>query len=400
MPFATVPACRAAAVVDLGSNSVRLVVYEGCCRNPMAIFNEKAVLRLGRGLQATGRLNEDGVAQALTVHAPLRTRWRVRWAPHRSRCWRPPRCATRSNGPDFRRPAARRACRTCRSACCPAPRRREFRPTACCAASPTADGILADIGGGSLELVRLDPAAVRRRATLPLGVIRLAERAGNDPVRARAIAEDGTGRRAVADRRRGPRPLSGRRRLARAGAHPHGADRLPAAAWSTTTRSARDEARDLAGVIAGAGRRALERLPGVPRRRIDDLPFAAVVLRRLLRATGARRVVFSASGLREGWFMQPHAGRDPRPGPAARGRARHRAAARPRPDAAARAARLDRRRCSPTKPPRRGGCARPPAGCPISAATTIRSFAPSRRFCGCCASRASGWITTRAPSSR
>jgi exopolyphosphatase/guanosine-5'-triphosphate,3'-diphosphate pyrophosphatase len=66
----------------------------------------------------------------------------------------------------------------------------------------------------------------------------------------------------------------------------------------------REEARDLTGVIAGAGRRALERLPGLSRRRIDDLPYAAVVLRRVLRATGVRRVVFSASGLREGWFMQ------------------------------------------------------------------------------------------------
>jgi exopolyphosphatase/guanosine-5'-triphosphate,3'-diphosphate pyrophosphatase len=66
----------------------------------------------------------------------------------------------------------------------------------------------------------------------------------------------------------------------------------------------REEARDLTGVIAGAGRRALERMPGLSRRRIDDLPFAAVALRRVLRATGVRRVVFSASGLREGWFMQ------------------------------------------------------------------------------------------------
>ena len=67
MPFtppADAPRC---AVVDLGSNSVRLVVYEGNCRNPVAIFNEKAVLRLGRGLQATGRLNEEGMAQAFTV---------------------------------------------------------------------------------------------------------------------------------------------------------------------------------------------------------------------------------------------------------------------------------------------------------------------------------------------
>jgi exopolyphosphatase/guanosine-5'-triphosphate,3'-diphosphate pyrophosphatase len=66
----------------------------------------------------------------------------------------------------------------------------------------------------------------------------------------------------------------------------------------------REEARDLAGFIATATRKTLERLPGAPRRRIDDLPFAAVTLRRLLVATNASRVVFSASGLREGWFMR------------------------------------------------------------------------------------------------
>jgi exopolyphosphatase/guanosine-5'-triphosphate,3'-diphosphate pyrophosphatase len=66
----------------------------------------------------------------------------------------------------------------------------------------------------------------------------------------------------------------------------------------------RDDARDLTGLMSTATRKVLERLPGAPRRRIDDLPFAAVVLRRLLRVTGARRVIFSASGLREGWFMR------------------------------------------------------------------------------------------------
>src|SRR6202453_155727 len=63
-PPALLPRC---GVVDLGSNSVRLVVYEGHSRNPVQIFNEKAVLRLGRGLSATGRLNEDGMAQPSTV---------------------------------------------------------------------------------------------------------------------------------------------------------------------------------------------------------------------------------------------------------------------------------------------------------------------------------------------
>jgi exopolyphosphatase/guanosine-5'-triphosphate,3'-diphosphate pyrophosphatase len=168
---------------------------------------------------------------------------------------------------------------------------------------PTADGILADIGGGSLELVRLDRGKRGVSHTLSLGAIRLAERAGGDPVRARAIAE--------AD-------------LATVPWLAEGADcdlYLVGGAWRALARIhmaqtgyplqmvhhytiGREEARDLTGVIAGAGRRALERLPGLSRRRIDDLPYAAVVLRRVLRATGVRRVVFSASGLREGWFMQ------------------------------------------------------------------------------------------------
>jgi exopolyphosphatase/guanosine-5'-triphosphate,3'-diphosphate pyrophosphatase len=65
-----------------------------------------------------------------------------------------------------------------------------------------------------------------------------------------------------------------------------------------------EEARDLAGVVNEAGRKLIERMPGVPRRRIEDLPYAALILRRLLRASGASRVVFSANGLREGWFAR------------------------------------------------------------------------------------------------
>src|ERR1700681_1439269 len=65
MPFAPPAPLPRCGVVDLGSNSVRLVVFEGHTRNPMPIFNEKAVLRLGRGLQKTGRLNDEGAAQAL-----------------------------------------------------------------------------------------------------------------------------------------------------------------------------------------------------------------------------------------------------------------------------------------------------------------------------------------------
>ncbi len=301
MPFkppADSPRC---AVVDLGSNSVRLVVYEGNCRNPMAIFNEKAVLRLGRGLQATGRLNDEGMGQAFTVlhryHAVARAMGAAPFEVLATAAVRDAR-----NGPDFvaglqsRLPGVPiRVLSGLQEA--------EYSAMGVLCGIPSADGILADIGGGSLELVRLDHGARGVSHTLPLGAIRLAERAGGDPARARAIAE--------ADLATVPWLAEGTNRdlylvggAWRALARIHMAQTGYPLQMVHHYTISREEARDLTGVIAGAGRRALERLPGLSRRRIDDLPFAAVALRRVLRATGVRRVVFSASGLREGWFMQ------------------------------------------------------------------------------------------------
>ena len=54
-------------VIDIGSNSVRLVVFNGMHRTPMALFNEKATCALGTGLEASGKLNPEGVPRALAA---------------------------------------------------------------------------------------------------------------------------------------------------------------------------------------------------------------------------------------------------------------------------------------------------------------------------------------------
>ncbi len=289
------------AVVDLGSNSVRLVVFEGQGRNPTAIFNEKAVLRLGRGLQQSGRLNEEGVEQALMVMARYAA---IARAMRASPCEVLATAAVRdaSNGDAFM-DALRAGLPDMTLRVLSGAEEAGYSAAGLLCGIPGADGVLADIGGGSLEVVQLAAGGVRAAQTLKLGVLRLSDRAGGDVVRARAIAE--------AD-------LAGVDWLTQ------GAGRdlyLVGGAWRALARIhmeqtgyplaivhhytiGREEARDLCGVIGSASRRALERLPGMSRRRVDDMPFAAVVLRRLLRATDARRVVFSANGLREGWFMQ------------------------------------------------------------------------------------------------
>ena len=290
-----------AAVVDLGSNSVRLVVFEGRGRNPIAIFNEKAVLRLGRGLETSGRLNDEGVAQALQV---MQRYFAIARAMHADPFEVLATAAVRDarNGPEFvgllhdRMPGVPIRILT-------GEEEAELAAAGVLCGIPAAAGVLADIGGGSLEVVRLDRGQRRQAQTLKLGVIRLSERARNDADRARQIAE--------ADLATVPWLAEG-----------EGGDLYAVGgAWRALARMhivrtryplsmvhhytvARDEMREFTTLIAESSRRALERMPGVPRRRVDDLPYAAVVLRRLLRETGARRVVFSANGLREGWYMR------------------------------------------------------------------------------------------------
>ena len=52
-------------VIDVGSNSIRLVVYDRLARAPQPIFNERVLCGLGRGLARTGRLHPDGRERAL-----------------------------------------------------------------------------------------------------------------------------------------------------------------------------------------------------------------------------------------------------------------------------------------------------------------------------------------------
>ena len=55
------------AIIDIGSNSVRLVAYEALTRSPNMIFNEKVLCGLGRGVAMSRMLPQDGVARSLAA---------------------------------------------------------------------------------------------------------------------------------------------------------------------------------------------------------------------------------------------------------------------------------------------------------------------------------------------
>ncbi|GBQ37592.1 Ppx/GppA family phosphatase [Gluconacetobacter azotocaptans] len=297
----TVAPHRRSAVVDLGSNSVRLVVFDGISRNPISIFNEKSVLRLGRGLNTTGRLNEEGVGMAMEVmdrfHAIARG---MDADPFEILATAAVRDA--SNGPEF--VAALRA----RMPGVPirilsGEEEADYSATGVLCGLPEADGLVADIGGGSLELIQLSGGQKRDACTLRLGVIRLSDRSGGDLQKARSIADADIAQVGWLDAVRG-RPLylvgGAFRALARLQI---ARTNYPLNIVHLYTLG-EDDAREMGDWIAGSSRRALERLPGAPRKRLEDVPFAATVLRRLMRRVQPSSLVFCVDGLREGWYMR------------------------------------------------------------------------------------------------
>jgi exopolyphosphatase/guanosine-5'-triphosphate,3'-diphosphate pyrophosphatase len=289
------------AVVDLGSNSVRLVIFEGEARNPVQIFNEKAVLRLAKGMTRTGQLDAGAMAQAETVMRRYVAIVKAMGAgPMEVLATSAVRDA--ENGPEFVRLMQQRLPEL-KVTVLSGHEEALLSAEGVLCGIPGADGVLADLGGGSLELVRLDAGRIGEAATLPVGVIRLADRAGGDLLRARSIVTAALEETPfIAEAAGRDLYLSGGafRALARIHIMQTG---YPLNMVHHYTIG-REEARDLAGVIGEAGRKLIERMPGVPRRRIEDLPYAALILRRLLRASGVNRVVFSANGLREGWFAR------------------------------------------------------------------------------------------------
>ena len=242
------------AVIDIGSNSVRLVVYEGLTRSPTPIFNEKVLAGLGREVQSTGLLAPDAVDKAL--EALLRFRALCDTAGVRAavvrRHRRLPRCRERSG---LHRRGRAHLPQAHRSALRPA--RGELSALGVVSGIHRPDGIVGDLGGGSLELTdvhgragspRRDAAARRPRAAGPRReIVKKAEK----------IVRKTLARRAAAARRPRPHFLRGRRDLARARAAAHVADRLSAARDARLRHPGARGARILAPGPSGRSRDAV-----------------------------------------------------------------------------------------------------------------------------------------------
>ncbi len=282
------------AIIDIGSNTVRLVIYGGPERAPDVLHNEKLTARLGKGVAESGKLGGRAKAAALASLARYRTLLDLKGV---TRVDVVATAAVRDaeNGPAFLNQI---------TALGLSPRLLSGEDEAITSAHgvigafPAATGVVGDLGGGSLELVDVDPAGCRHGISMPLGTLRLPGlRAGGERAFGQSVAKS---LRSAAWQAAPGSTLylvgGSLRAFARHAMHAtvwpiddtHGFEIDAAAAQAIAKAMARKKPETLIPI------------PGMSSARLAALPDTAALLAVLIRSLQPGRLVFSSWGLREG----------------------------------------------------------------------------------------------------
>ncbi len=294
------------AVVDIGSNSVRLVVYDGPARSPLPKYNEKILCGLGRGLAETGRLSQEAMVdalQTLTRFSELVRLMRVK----RLAVVATAAVRDAENGPDFVREVRKRT--GFEVTVLRGEEEARFAALGVMFDDHGATGFVGDLGGGSLELARLNgqvghigsvvslplgpqrlPAALEREALSSFIDARLKSVSWLEGMQGQSFHAVGGAWRALA-----------KLHIERTAYPLHIVQN-----YTLDTQTVLELSEELSRL----GREEALALSGVSMKRRAMMPVTALTLNRLLRLTRPERVVFSAHGLREGVLFDGLSERD------------------------------------------------------------------------------------------
>lgn len=292
------------AIVDIGSNSIRLVIYEGLTRAPNVLFNEKVQVGLGAGVAETGAISPEAMARAVAAltrfralidQAGVNTVHALATAAAREA----------SNGREF--------IQTVNSILDVSVRifsgveEAEFAGAGVQAGFFKPKGMVGDMGGGSLEIMRLHKDELKHKVTLPLGGLRLDHDSGGNLKKARKIAHKLLGAEKAPKRAKGGDffAVGGTWRNI---ATLHMAETDYPLHVIHDYQIGRSEAVAFCERLMSGDLEKLKGIQSVSASRKRLVPYGAAVLAECLETMNARKVRFSAFGVREGFlqsFLHP-----------------------------------------------------------------------------------------------
>ncbi len=287
------------AIIDIGSNSIRLVIYGGAPRAPIALYNEKFSAGLGRAVLANGALDSDASAGALKALARFATLVEMM---HVNSLQVAATAAVRdaSNGAAF--------LKEIKALGLPVKLLSGEEEAVAAgygviAALPFADGIAVDLGGGSMELVRISGGKVHEAISLPLGILRVAEIAasGEDKLR-KYVLELVSNIPWLWNANDLPLYLVGGSWRALARLHLH-ITQAPLPVIGNHIILQKDIVA-LANAATTMGREELKAIPSMPSSRMAMLPDSAALLSALQDIISPSEMIVCAFGLREGLLFQ------------------------------------------------------------------------------------------------
>ncbi|KFE36881.1 Ppx/GppA family phosphatase [Thioclava atlantica] len=295
----SVRALSRVGVVDIGSNSIRMVVFDGAARSPAYFFNEKVMAGLGQGLAETGRLNPQGRERGLVAlrrFAALAEGMEI--GP--LTCVATAAMRDAEDGPDYHRQIEKET--GLKVHVIDGLEEARLSAQGVLLGWPEAEGLVCDIGGNSMELAEIRAGKVWRRATSQLGPFRLQQIEGGKKavtahIRA-TIAElaqqVGTGHERIY--------LVGGswRAIARLDMERRGYPLL-------VLHEYRMDPEGLIETIDWIGKSDMEKLrskTGTSAARMELVPLATQVLRELIDTFQPREIDVSAYGIREGLLYE------------------------------------------------------------------------------------------------
>lgn len=299
--FGRIETKRPVGIVDIGSNSVRLVVYDGLGRAPTPIFNEKSLCAIGHGVTTTGRLSSAGVEKALAALRRFKALIAIMDVED-LHVIATAAARDAANGMEF--VAAASEAIGAPVTLLSGKREAELSALGVISGFHDPDGVVADLGGGSLELIDVKGTRVGKGITLPLGGLSLMDASDQSPKAALKIAREALGKAKILDNLRG-RTLYAVGGTWRALARLHMRQRnYFMSIMHGYTVLARDAA-DFTGLVEKVNNAdTLISVEVIAPARRPLLAYGAIVLDEILRQAQPKEITISAAGVREGLLYE------------------------------------------------------------------------------------------------